>query len=238
MESGIGGRIQPYGRKILGNGSKVESRSLNRSIGVHTSGTVKTIDIEPMLAKKLVTAIARGDLCFMSRIGITGYGEILVSTNTKATPQTMLADMRPNTIGWDQGSSSVDFRDIPSNRHPTVETRVSDPRKSIRLSLVRRGKERTSSGSGILTLVNTSITESAKMGACDRPWIGHSTQNKHPSLMVSVTRLEQKCRSPDRISIGNCRELFRKQTYQPNWSLNHPPSGPPRAAPAEKILRN
>jgi len=84
------------------------------------------------------------------------------------TPHRLLADKRPHIRGCDQGSSSVDFRDNPSSKDPTVRTSVSDPRKSIRASLVRRDKERTSSGSGILTLTDISIIDNARMGTCDR----------------------------------------------------------------------
>ena len=133
-----------------------------------TSGTLKNIETEPILAKKLVSETARGVLCFMSRSGITGYAAIFVSMITKANPQTELTDTRPHTSGCDQGSSSVDFRDRPSKKHPTVNTSVNDPKKSIRFNFVRRGRDRISSGSGILTFVETSTTDRAKMGACSR----------------------------------------------------------------------
>ena len=121
-----------------------------------------------MLAKKLASETARGVRCLISRIGITGYAATLVSTITKQTPHTPLADMRPHIRGCDQGSSSVDFKDNPSSKHPTVRTSVNDPKKSIRLSLVRRGKERISSGSGILTLIETSTIDNARIGTCNR----------------------------------------------------------------------
>ena len=121
-----------------------------------------------MLAKKIVAAIARGDLCCISRIGITGDTAILVSTVRKTNPQTPLADMRPHMSGCDQGSPSIDLRDKPSSRHPTVRTRVNDPRKSIRLSLVRRVKERTSSGSGMSTLIETITIDSMRIGTYNR----------------------------------------------------------------------
>ena len=89
-----------------------------------------------MLAKKIVAATARGDLCFISRIGITGDMATLVSTITKMYPQIPLANMRPHISGCDQGNPSIDLRDKPSSRHPMVRTRVNDPKKSIRLSLV------------------------------------------------------------------------------------------------------
>ena len=147
-----------------------------------------------MLAKKIVAAIARGDLCFISRIGITGDTATLVSTIRKINPQTPLADMRLHMSECDQGSPSIDLRDKPSSRHPTVRTRVNDPKKSIRLSLVRRVKDRTSSGSGMSTLTKTSVIDSTRIGTCNRfqvsAWcLGGKSIRAH---------LEQKRRSPDR----------------------------------------
>ena len=122
-----------------------------------------------MLAKKVATAITRGDLCFISRIGITGDTATLVSTVRKINPQTPLANMRLHMSGCDQGSPSIDARDKPSNRHPTVRTSVNDPRKSIRFSLVWMVKERTSSGSGMLSLIETSTIDSSRIGIYNRP---------------------------------------------------------------------
>ena len=120
-----------------------------------------------MLAKKLAKAIARGVLCFINRMGITGDTATLVSTMKKINPQIPLADMRPHVSGCDQGSPSIDLRDKPSSKHPTVRTRVNDPRKSVRLSLVRRVKERTSSGSGMSSLAKTSTIDNTRIGTCN-----------------------------------------------------------------------
>jgi len=135
---------------------------------LRTSGTLYNIENAVTLAKKLASETARGVRCLMSRIGITGSAATLVSTKTKITAHMPLADMRPHIRGCDQESSSVDLRDNPSSRHPTVRTSVKDPRKSIRPSLVRTGKERTSSGSGILTLVDTNTIDAARIGTCNR----------------------------------------------------------------------
>lgn len=85
-----------------------------------------------MLAKKLLNETARGVLCFMSLMGITGYAATLISMMTKITAHIPLEEMRPHINGCDQGSSSVDFKDKPSNNDPTVRTSVNDPKKSIR----------------------------------------------------------------------------------------------------------
>ena len=94
-----------------------------------------------MLVKKLASETARGVRYLMSWIGIMGYAATLVSTITKQVAHTPLADMRPHIRGCDQGSSSVDFKDNPSSKHHTGRTGINDPKKLIRLSLVRRGKE-------------------------------------------------------------------------------------------------
>lgn len=186
-----------------------------------------------MLAKKLLNETARGVLCLISRMGITGYTATLVSTITKITTHTPLADMSPHISGCDQGSSSVDFRDKPSSKHPTVRTSVNDPKKSIRCSLVRRVKERTSSGSGILTLIETSTIDIARIGAYNRLEIsGQDSSTRVAHYLPETGRLiswQIKYLAIIRGSPG-------KQTYQPNLSLSHPPSGPPRPAPAPKRL--
>ena len=115
-----------------------------------------------------MSAIARGVPCFASLIGITGDTVILVSMMMNISPQTPLADMRPQMSGCDQGRPSIDLRDKPSSKDPTVGTSVNGPRKSIRLSLVRRVKERTSSGSGMSTFIETSTIDNTRIGTCDQ----------------------------------------------------------------------
>ena len=132
-----------------------------------TDGTLYNIKNGATLAKKLANDTARVVCYLISHIATTGYAATLISTTTKITPHRALPDIRPRIKGCDQGSCSVDFRDSPSNRHPTVKMSVNDPKKSIRLNLVRRGRERTSSGSGVLTLIETSIIDIARMGTCN-----------------------------------------------------------------------
>lgn len=98
-----------------------------------------TIEKAAALPKKLESDTARGVLWVTSRIGITGYGAQWASTSTKTTAHTILATNSPHTKGCDQGSSSVDFRLRPRRRHPTVLTKVIEPKKSILRSLARRG---------------------------------------------------------------------------------------------------
>lgn len=85
-----------------------------------------------MLPKKFDNETASGVRWVTSRIGITGYGAQQDSTRMKRMHHTPLARRRPQTIGLDQGSSSVDLRLRPSRRHPTVPTSVRDPKPSIR----------------------------------------------------------------------------------------------------------
>ena len=151
-----------------------------------------------MLAKRLVNAIARGVLCFASLIGITGDTAILVSTMKNINPQTPLADMRPHMSGCDQGRPSIDLRDKPRSKDPTVRTSVNDPRKSIRLSLVRRVKERTSSGSGMSTFIETSTIDNTRIGTCNQ-----LCQCFGPGrLMLRTTYLKQECCSPEKRALG------------------------------------
>lgn len=83
-----------------------------------------------------------------------------------AIPQAMLTIKRLHIRGWDHGSSSVDFRLKPRRRQPTVPTRVTEPRKSMRLSLSYVLWFCTSVGRLILTLRITRMAENAKTGIC------------------------------------------------------------------------
>jgi hypothetical protein len=109
----------------------------------------------------------------------------LISTRTKIVPHKPLAEMRPHIRGCDQGSSSVDFRDNPSSKHPTVRMSANNPKKSTCLSLVQRGREQTSSGSGISTLIKTDTIDTARMGTCNQSQISGQSSRTQGSLLLA-----------------------------------------------------
>lgn len=116
------------------------------------------------LPKKFESDTNSGVRCLTRRRGITGNGAHRDSTVTKKAQDTTLATRRPQMSGCDHGNSSVDFKLRPRRRQPTVDTRVSEPRPSMRRSFARSGWLSISAGSLMLTLAITSMKENRRIG--------------------------------------------------------------------------
>jgi hypothetical protein len=141
---------------------------------------------------KLAIATAKGVLCSINRIGMTGARLHLASTSTNKARKMTLAMSIPHTSGLDHGISSEVLRLRLSKRNPTLKTSIKDPVQSTILSFSYVDRDCISAERGILTFKDTIPIARLSAGTCET-WSYYSGY----CSQFQISHLEKKCPTPE-----------------------------------------